>query len=250
MPSFLLEVGTEELPAGAVAPAAEQLRTALLARLDAERLAVPDAAPARTLATPRRLTVIVPELRARQTDAAVEARGPQVRAAFGADGAPTAAALGFARKQGVDVADLAVAGDYVVARRTERGQPTGDVLARIVPDLLRALTFPKFMRWGAGNYRFGRPLRRLVALLDGEIVPVEVEGVVSGRATAGHRSGGSKACCGSQARGLRRRPALRAGRAGPGGPPRPDRRRGEPAGRRNRGSGRARRRPRPTKTCT
>jgi glycyl-tRNA synthetase beta chain len=192
MPSFLLEVGTEELPAGAVAPAAEQLRTALLARLDAERLAVPDAAPARTLATPRRLTVIVPELRARQTDAAVEARGPQVRAAFGADGAPTAAALGFARKQGVDVADLAVAGDYVVARRTERGQPAGDVLAWIVPDLLRALTFPKFMRWGAGNYRFGRPLRRLVALLDGEIVPVEVEGVVSGRATAGHRSGGSK----------------------------------------------------------
>ncbi len=186
MPSFLLEVGTEELPAGATAPAAGQLKTALLARLEAERLPTPEGG-VRTFATPRRLTVLVHDLPERQPDTAVEARGPQVRAAFGPDGSPTPAAQGFARKQGVPVEALAVEGDYVVARRTEAGKPIPEVLAAAVPDLLRAITFPKFMRWGAGNYRFGRPLRRFVALFGDQVVPFTLEGVTSGNTTAGHR---------------------------------------------------------------
>lgn len=186
MPHFLLEVGTEELPAGAIAPAIGQLKDALLARLREERLGV-SPSDVQTWATPRRLALLVRGLPERQADAAVEARGPGARVAFGPDGAPTKAAEGFARRQGVDVKELVVEGDYVVARRTERGRPTGEALAAAVPDLLRALSFPKFMRWGAGNYRFGRPLRRFVALLDGEVVPFEIEGVRSGSATAGHR---------------------------------------------------------------
>jgi glycyl-tRNA synthetase beta chain len=186
MPAFLLEVGTEELPAGTVAPAVEQMKTALVTRLEAERLPVP-ASGVRTLATPRRLALLVHDLPERQPDAPVEARGPSAKAAFGPDGAPTKAAEGFARKQGVAVTDLIVEGEYVVARRTLPGRLTGDVLAEIVPDLLRAVTFPKFMRWGAGNYRWGRPIRRFVALLGDQVVPFEVEGVRSGNATVGHR---------------------------------------------------------------
>lgn len=192
MPDFLLEIGTEELPSGAVAPVVEQLRSALLARLDAERLTVP-ADRVRTFATPRRLTVIVRDLPERQPDARVEARGPNVRAAFDAGGVPTKAAEGFARKQSVDVKDLVIEGEYVVARRTEPGRPSGEVLGQAIPDLLRALTFPKFMRWGAGEYRFGRPLRRFVALLGSEVVPFEVEGVAAGNTTAGHRDLGGPA---------------------------------------------------------
>ena len=186
MPHFLLEIGTEELPSGAIAPAVAQLKDALLARLREERLGV---APedVRTWATPRRLALLVQGLPERQADAPVEARGPAVKVAFGPDGTPTKAAEGFARRQNVDVKGLVVEGDYVVARRTEPGRPTGEVLAAAVPDLLRALSFPKFMRWGAGNYRFGRPLRRFVALLDDEILRFEIEGVPGGDTTVGHR---------------------------------------------------------------
>ncbi len=186
MPPFLLEIGTEELPSGAVAPAVEQLKSALLARLEAERLPT-TADSIRTFATPRRLTLLVRDLPEHQADAEIEARGPSAKAAFGPDGAPTPAAQGFARKQGVDVSAMTVEGDYVVARRVEPGKPTAEVLAAAVPDLLKSITFPKFMRWGAGGYRFGRPLRRFVALLGDSVVPFSVEGVSSGSATVGHR---------------------------------------------------------------
>ncbi|MBC8103997.1 MAG: glycine--tRNA ligase subunit beta, partial [Cytophagales bacterium] len=122
-----------------------------------------------------------------QADQAVEARGPGVKAAFDASGAPTKAAQGFATKQGIPVEALEVVGEYVVARTNRVGRAAGAVLAEIVPDLLKDVTFGKFMRWGAGNYRFGRPLRRFVALLDTDVVPFTVEGIASGRETVGHR---------------------------------------------------------------
>jgi len=184
--TFLLEIGAEELPSGAIAPAVEQVRLALLARLESERLGVA-AENVRTYATPRRLTFVVSGLPARQPDAQTEVRGPSAKAAFGPDGAPTKAAQGFAAKNGVAPEALRVVGEYVVADRLELGRPTGDVLGAFIPDLLKTATFPKFMRWGAGTYRWGRPLRRFVALLGDEIVPFEVEGIASGRATVGHR---------------------------------------------------------------
>ncbi len=184
---FLLEIGVEELPSGAVAPAVEQLKTTLLARLDEARLAPADASAVQTYATPRRLSVFIPGLPAKQADATTEVRGPSAKAAFGPDNLPTKAAQGFAAKNGVAVESLQVVGDYVTAQKYEAGQPTSDVLAQLLPDVLKTLTFPKFMRWGTGTYRFGRPLRRFVALLGSDVVPFEVEGVSSGRETVGHR---------------------------------------------------------------
>ncbi len=184
--TFLLEIGAEELPSGAVAPAIEQLRAALLARLQAERLGA-RSENVRTYATPRRLTFLVSGLPARQPDAQSEVRGPSAKAAFSPDGAPTKAAQGFALKNGVAPDALRVVGEYVVADRLETGKPTGDVLAALVPDLLKTVTFPKFMRWGSGVYRWGRPLRRFVALLGSDVVAFEVEGITSGNKTTGHR---------------------------------------------------------------
>ena len=184
---FLLEVGVEELPSGAVAPAVAQLKDALLARLGEARLAPASPDAVQTFATPRRLSLLIPDLPAQQPDAQFEVRGPNIKAAFDANNAPTKAAQGFAAKNGVPVESLVVVGEYVTATRHEAGKPTGDVLAQIIPDVLKTLTFPKFMRWGTGTYRFGRPLRRLVALLGADIVPFEVEGVSSGRETVGHR---------------------------------------------------------------
>ncbi|MBC8102627.1 MAG: glycine--tRNA ligase subunit beta, partial [Cytophagales bacterium] len=157
--TFLLEIGTEELPSGSVAPAIEQLKAALTARLETELLSTSET-DVETYATPRRLTLLARSLRRHQADQAVEARGPGVKAAFDASGAPTKAAQGFAAKQGIPVEALEVVGEYVVARTNRVGRAAGAVLAEIVPDLLKDVTFGKFMRWGAGNYRFGRPLRR------------------------------------------------------------------------------------------
>ena len=177
----------EELPSGAVAPAVSQLKAALLERLTEARLPPLNPDAVQTFATPRRLTVLVPDLPAMQPDAQFEVRGPNVKAAFDAQNAPTKAAQGFAAKNGVGVESLQIAGEYVTAQKREAGLPTGEVLAQIIPDLLKVLTFPKFMRWGEGGYRFGRPLRRFVALLGEDIVPFTVEGVASGRITKGHR---------------------------------------------------------------
>jgi glycyl-tRNA synthetase beta chain len=184
--SFLLEIGVEELPSGAVASAVEQFRTALLSRLETERLGVlPDTV--QIFATPRRLAFFVAGVPLRQPDAEQEVRGPSVRSAFAPDGTPTKAAEGFAAKNGVPVEALVVQGDYVTVRRVEQGRSAAEVLAQAIPDLLKTITFPKFMRWGEGNYRFGRPLRRFIALLGEDVIPFTVEGVAAGRETAGHR---------------------------------------------------------------
>jgi glycyl-tRNA synthetase beta chain len=184
--TFLLEIGVEELPYASVAPAIEQFAAGLLARLSEERLGV-DTASVQTYGTPRRLVFLVPGVPTRQPDAEQEVRGPSVKAAFGPDGAPTKAAQGFATKNGVPVESLTVEGEYVIARKTVIGRPATEVLGQAVPELLKTLTFGKFMRWGEGNYRFGRPLRRFVALLGGEVVPFTVEGVTAGNTTVGHR---------------------------------------------------------------
>ena len=187
MSSLLLEIGVEELPAFAVLPALHQLKTALLARMEAERLPVAEASIT-TFATPRRLTLRINDvLPSHQTDTTVETRGPSTKAAFDANGAPTKALQGFAAKQGIPVESIVAEGEYVVARRIETGRSASAVLTQIVPEIVRSLTFPKFLRWGAGNFRFGRPLRRIVALLDDDIVPIEMEGIQAGRETVGHR---------------------------------------------------------------
>lgn len=185
---FIFEIRTEEIPAPALLPARLELSRRLTDALVEEGL-VP--ASTESYATPRRLAVALRGLPERQADRSSEVLGPPAANAFDADGKPTRAAEGFARAQKVDVSDLVVVdaarGRTVAARRTIPGRPTREVLAEVVPRVVSGLTFPKTMRWGDGARSFVRPVRSVVAVLGGEIVPMEVLGVAAGDETVGHR---------------------------------------------------------------
>jgi glycyl-tRNA synthetase beta chain len=186
---LLFEIGTEELPPSAAWDGVRQLAEFAGPALDEARI---DAGDVRAYATPRRLVLSVADVAPRRRELVREVRGPAVRAAFGADGAPTAAAAGFARAQGVDVAALerrtTSQGDYVYAVRREPGGDTRAALAELLPALAARLSFPRAMRWGAGTVRFARPVRWIVALLGADVIPCAFAGVDAGRETAGHRT--------------------------------------------------------------
>jgi glycyl-tRNA synthetase len=171
-----------------------QLRELVPARLVAARLDYDDL---RVLGTPRRQAVLVGGLAPRQRPVEELVKGPPARVAFDAEGHPTRAAEGFARKQGVGVDDLKVremdGGEYVVAIRREEGQSTAGVLAALLPELLASLRFQKSMRWNESDVTFSRPIRWLVALLGDGVVPFEYAGVVNGRVSRGSRPEGSSA---------------------------------------------------------
>ncbi|HEY7369733.1 MAG TPA: glycine--tRNA ligase subunit beta [Thermoanaerobaculia bacterium] len=185
---FFLELRTEEIPAAAIGSA----RTDLARRLE-EALAAEGLAAERTesWATPRRLAVALRGVPSAQEDRDSEVLGPPASAAYDAQGKPTRAAEGFARAQKAEVSDLVVVesprGPTVAVRRRIPGRPAGEVLAEVVPRIVRDMTFPKTMRWGEGRRSFVRPLRGVVALLGGEVVAMEVLGVAAGNQTVGHR---------------------------------------------------------------
>lgn len=185
---LLFEIGTEEIPSGYLPPALEEMKAVASRLLAEQRLAY---SALRTLGTPRRLVLFVDGLADRQADARREVVGPPKAAAFDAEGKPTKAADGFARAQGIAVEALQVRalerGEYLVAVQEERGARTPEVLAALLPRLLAALSFPKFMRWGEGAFRFVRPIRWLLAIYDGRVVPFEVDGLKPGGKTFGHR---------------------------------------------------------------
>ncbi len=188
MPNLVLEIGSEEMPAVAVPGAIEQLRVSIPAQLVAARL---PAASVTVTGTPRRLVVAASGLPARQPDVEREVRGPAWKVAFGPDGTPTGAAIGFARKQGVPVKALTkietAQGDYVLARVMDVGKPAVEALGPHLVECIRSLTFPKVMRWGEGTTRYVRPIRWILCLLDDQVVPLEFAGVSSGRTARGHR---------------------------------------------------------------
>ncbi len=142
---LLFEIGVEEIPASYVLPALAQLAESLERELTGARLSFEST---RTLATPRRMTVIVNGVADAQTSETRTVTGPPARVAFSDDGAPTKAATGFARSQGVDVAALTVVGDYVQVEVTDDGGPAVDVLPRLLAAAVDTLTFPKTMKWG------------------------------------------------------------------------------------------------------
>ncbi len=185
---FLLEIRTEEIPAEALVSARLDLARLVTEALAEEGLA---AEASQSLATPRRLILILSGVPARQEDRSSEVVGPPASAAFDADGRPTRAAEGFAAKQKVDVAQLVVVdsprGKAVAARRTIPGRPAPEVLAEVVARVAGAMTFPKTMRWGEGEHVFVRPIRGLLAIFGGELVPLELWSVRAGRTTVGHR---------------------------------------------------------------
>ena len=185
---FLLEIRTEEIPAPALLPARLELARRLTETLADEELSP---ASVESFATPRRLAVALRGLPERQEDRFAEVLGPPAANAFDPDGKPTRAAAGFAKAQKVDVADLVVVdsprGPTLAARRTTPGREAADLLAEIVPRVVAELTFPKTMRWGSGDRSFVRPVRGVLALLGGRVVPMELFGVAAGDRTSGHR---------------------------------------------------------------
>ncbi|UIE38155.1 glycine--tRNA ligase subunit beta [Leptodesmis sichuanensis] len=191
MATFLLEVGTEELPADFVDEALEQWRSRIPKSLADHSLTPEDV---EFFGTPRRLAVLIWGLPERQPDQEEEVKGPPAQAAF-KDGKPTKAAVGFAQKQGVAVSDLEIRptekGDFVFIRKTIVGQPTADILQTLVPAWITGLEGKRFMRWADGDLRFPRPIRWLVALLDSEVLPIELmngsQGCKSDRISQGHR---------------------------------------------------------------
>ncbi len=197
---FLLEVGTEELPADDVQAALGQLKTAAPELLDGLRL---EHGEVIVVGTPRRLAVLVDELAPRQRDEERLVKGPPARAAFDDNGQPTRAAEGFARSQDVSVADLqtrdAEGGRYVYAVRRIAGRPAAEVLAEALPGLISGIRFGKSMRWlpspqvsGDGPIvSFSRPIRWLTCLLGDEVLPLRYAGVVSDRLSRGPRDAGS-----------------------------------------------------------
>jgi len=203
---LLLEIGCEELPASWLPALTNQVGKTVEDRLREHRL--PAEAPAETFSTPRRLTVRIARVPERQTDLEELVNGPPVSAAFAADGTPTPAAAGFAAKQGVDVAALervqTPRGLYLAFRRKQRGKAAVDVLPDVLGGALRTLAFPKAMRWdaalddGRGELLFGRPIRWLLFVYGGRVVPftivrssaaqtAEVQDVPTGAITFGHR---------------------------------------------------------------
>jgi glycyl-tRNA synthetase beta chain len=185
---LLLEIGTEELPPRALKSMAQALGRDLAARLDARGLTH---GPAQIFATPRRLAALVPDVPEAQADREVERRGPAVAAAFDAQGAPTRAALGFARSCGVEVEQLEQAdtdkGRQLVFRTTEVGEQTLSLLPAMVQDVIARLPVPRRMRWSDLDVEFARPVHWLVLLYGNDLVATEALGVASGRMTRGHR---------------------------------------------------------------
>src|SRR5205085_9656148 len=203
---LLLEIGVEELPAGWLQGLTGQMAEKLGTRLKEMRLA-PDA-PVEAFSTPRRLTASIGRMPERQEDFDETITGPPVSAAVTPAGDPTPAALGFAKKQGAPFDSLVRVdtpkGTYLAARKHHRGKSTVDVLPELLGVLLRDLTFPRQMHWdamledGKGELVFGRPIRWLLYLYGGRVVPFtiarmpnaagpQVQEITTGAVTYGHR---------------------------------------------------------------
>jgi glycyl-tRNA synthetase beta chain len=189
---LLLEIGVEELPYQFIAPALAVLKDSAEQMLRDQRLSFQSA---RTLGTPRRLTLVVEGLATQQTSMVKEQMGPSKAVAFDQAGQPTRAATGFASGQGVAVQDLEIRrtpkGEYLFAVKQEQGRPANVVLKPLLLQLIAKLSFPKAMKWNSTGMRFARPVRWLVALYGGATLPIESAGITAGNRTEGHRVLGS-----------------------------------------------------------
>ncbi|MDR0468973.1 MAG: glycine--tRNA ligase subunit beta, partial [Peptococcaceae bacterium] len=188
MTMYLLEVGTEEIPAHFIGQALTQMKEIMARELSRRRIAF---ASVHALGTPRRLALIVEGISPQGEDQTEEVRGPAQKAAYDAEGKPTKALMGFAGSQGVSIESLSVkevnGNTYVFAEKKKKGEVTALALPGVVADMIAALSFPKFMRWGDLEFRFPRPIRWLVSLMDDEVLPLAIAEVESGRTSRGHR---------------------------------------------------------------
>jgi glycyl-tRNA synthetase beta chain len=188
MPDFLLEIGCEEIPARMIDGASRELRERLNTLLQRERLE--PAGAISHLDTPRRLAVLASGIPASQPDITEQVNGPSAQIAY-KDGQPTPAAHAFAKKVGVDVGKLEKVstpkGEYLAATVTRKGRNAAEILAEALPKEISALYWPKNMYWRKRGEVFVRPVRWLVAMLDEQVVPLELFGIPAGKMSRGHR---------------------------------------------------------------
>jgi len=188
MKELLLEIGTEEIPAGFIPQALIDLESLAKKELEANRI---DFHGINTLGTPRRLVLVIESISEKQRDEETKKIGPSKQAAFDAKGNPTKAAIGFAKSQSVPVESLTLIqtekGEYVCAVKKESGRPTSELLSSIIPKWIFSIPFQKSMKWADVPIRFARPIHWILALFGGEVVPFEVGNIRSGNKTYGHR---------------------------------------------------------------
>jgi glycyl-tRNA synthetase beta chain len=187
MLDFLLELGTEEIPAGYIAPALEQGKSFLSEYLKRERLNYQDI---RTYATPRRLVFFISRLPEQQSDINKEIIGPSYSVAFGSENTPTPAYYGFIKKYGLKEKDVKIrpTGSRVCyANITIKGEMTGKILSGAVISLVKTLSFPKSMWWKEKALTFARPLRYILSLLGNKPLKIKLSNLFSGNKTSGHQ---------------------------------------------------------------
>ena len=184
---LLFEIGTEEIPASYISPALDQLQNMAKETLMEQNLSFGEL---RVMGTPRRLALSVSNLETLQPDQSVEVTGPPKKAAYDAEGNPTKAAAGFAKSQGVNTDDLRIVetprGEYVAVTKLQKGRSASNILEDFLPNWINSLDFPKTMRWD--NLRFARPIRWIVAILEDQEIPFQLDTLTAGRITYGHRS--------------------------------------------------------------
>jgi glycyl-tRNA synthetase beta chain len=185
---LIFEIGSEEIPARFMEGAIRDLKSVTQRELKENLLTCNGIS---TYGTPRRLILRVTDLSDTQTDRIVEVVGPPKRIAFDEDGKPTKAAIGFARAQGVAVTDLVTLdeerGEFVAVRRAIKGERTEKILKHLLPKIIQTISFRKSMRWGEGGVSFVRPIRWILSIYGGKLIKFELDGVVSGSKTQGHR---------------------------------------------------------------
>lgn len=191
--TFLVELGTEELPPKALRTLAEAFRNNLVDALAKAELNHDDV---EWFASPRRMAVKIAGMAAGQQDKVVEKRGPAIKSAFDADGNPTKAAMGWARGNGITVeqAERLVTdkGEWLLHRAKVKGKAASELLSDLVADALSKLPIPKAMRWGDSDTQFIRPVHTLTMLLGDTLIPGEILGVTSGTTIKGHRFMGER----------------------------------------------------------
>src|SRR5277367_1029175 len=195
---FLFEIGCEEIPAGMIVKACRELK-ALLEKYFVANALLDEGSAASSIETfgaPRRLTAIVKNVRLKQEDVVREITGPPKAIAYDAVGEPTRAAMSFAEKQGLPVSKLSIImtpkGEHLAAKQEVAGKPAAQILSAVLPQVIQEISWPRSMYWtGLGKQRFIRPIRWIVALLDGKVVPFSFADVASGAQTEGHRFLGS-----------------------------------------------------------
>ncbi len=191
MASFLLEVGTEELPASFIVDALRQWQERIPKNLDEHQLTTSKVS---VYGTPRRLAVLIEGLPTEQSDRSLELKGPAIGSAFvkgDPQGEPTKALLGFAKSKGIDLKDIFIKetdkGEFVFANQQIVGRKTSDILQELAPTWITGLEGKRLMRWGNGDLKFPRPIRWLVSLFNSQILPIALENVQSDRISQGHR---------------------------------------------------------------